>query len=409
MNPAIEFERVSKRFFIHRERHDTIQQRAMGMFRPRQGGDEFWALRDISFAVAQGESIGLVGHNGAGKSTALKLMTRILEPTSGRVSLNGRVAALLELGSGFHPDLSGRENVFLYGSLMGFGRRDMAERLPEIVDFSGIGDFIGMEVKHYSSGMYTRLAFAVATAVDPDILITDEVLAVGDEAFQRKCMDRIYRFRQQGKTIVFVSHALETVRTLCDHAVWLDHGRVQASGSAGEVIDAYLEDVNRQEQQRLEEAGIDAGFHAGTRRGSREVEIVRVELLGGDGAPRTVFHTHDTVVIRMHYLAHRPVERPVFGVALYHEGGVWLSGPNTRFDDVDIPALEGAGYVDYVIAGLPLLTGRYLVSAAVYDNAMLHPYDHHDKSYRMVVQGAGVREQYGMIAVPGRWEWHRES
>src|SRR5437773_480468 len=235
---VIEFANVSKRFTIHHDRRNSIQERIAGLFRPRARGETFWALRDVSFSVGQGESLGLVGHNGAGKSTALKLMTRILEPTSGAVKLRGRVAALLELGSGFHPDLSGRENVFLNGSLLGFSRRDMQARLPEIVDFAEIGDFIDMEVKHYSSGMYTRLAFAVATAVDPDILITDEVLAVGDESFQRKCMDRIYRFRQQGKTIIFVSHALETVRQLCDHAVWLDRGKARAIGVAREVIDA---------------------------------------------------------------------------------------------------------------------------------------------------------------------------
>src|SRR6266511_613302 len=223
MTPIIEFENVSKRFVLNRDQQDTVQGRFAKMLRRKAQGEEFWALRDVSFSVERGESLGLVGHNGAGKSTALKLMTRILEPTAGRVGINGRVAALLELGSGFHPDLSGRENVFLNGSLLGFSRREMRAKLPEIVDFAEIGDFIDMEVKHYSSGMYTRLAFAVATAVDPDTLITDEVLAVGDESFQRKCMDRIYRFRQQGKTIIFVSHALETVRALCDHAVWLDH------------------------------------------------------------------------------------------------------------------------------------------------------------------------------------------
>src|SRR6266487_3005695 len=240
MSLIIEFDKVSKRFTLQKDRRNSIQERIAGLFRPRARGETFWALRDVSFSVGQGESLGLVGHNGAGKSTALKLMTRILEPTSGAVKLRGRVAALLELGSGFHPDLSGRENVFLNGSLMGFSKRDMQARLEEIVEFSEVGDFIDMQVKHYSSGMYTRLAFAVATAVDPDILITDEVLAVGDESFQRKCMDRIYRFRQQGKTIIFVSHALETVRALCDHAVWLDHGQARVVGAAGEVIDASL-------------------------------------------------------------------------------------------------------------------------------------------------------------------------
>lgn len=407
MNPTIAFEHVSKRFVLRRERRRSLGERVTSLFRPRTGGEEFWALRDVSFRVARGESLGLVGHNGAGKSTALKLMTRILEPTSGTVQLNGRVAALLELGSGFHPDLSGRENVFLYGSLMGFGRREMEARLDEIVDFSGVGDFVDMEVKHYSSGMYTRLAFAVATAVDPEILITDEVLAVGDEAFQRKCMDRIFHFRQQGKTIIFVSHALETVRTLCDQALWLDHGAPRALGAAGTVIDAYLEDVNKHEQERIaaEAELLDAGDP--TRLGSREVEIVQVELLGEHSAPQSVFRTNEPLTIRMHYYAHQPINRPVFGVAFHHESGLWLSGPNTRFDNCDIPRVNGAGTVDYTIPVLPLLTGRFLLSVAVYDDAMLHPYDHHQKRYRLVVQGAGMREHYGIIAVPGGWSWQQ--
>src|SRR6266496_1240819 len=282
MTPIIEFENVSKRFVLNRDQQDTVQGRFAKMLRRKAQGEEFWALRDVSFSVERGESLGLVGHNGAGKSTALKLMTRILEPTAGRVGINGRVAALLELGSGFHPDLSGRENVFLNGSLLGFSRRDMQARLPEIVDFAEIGDFIDMEVKHYSSGMYTRLAFAVATAVDPDILITDEVLAVGDEGFQRKCMERIYRFRQMGRTIIFVSHALETVRLLCDHAIWLDHGAARATGPASGVIDSYLEDVNRHEaeaRRKVVEAAPDEDEELQLwRHGTGEVEICAVDL-----------------------------------------------------------------------------------------------------------------------------------
>ena len=401
---VIEFENVSKRFVINREQQDTIQGRFAKLLRRKPPGEDFWALRDVSFSVERGESLGLVGHNGAGKSTALKLMTRILEPTTGRVSMNGRVAALLELGSGFHPDLSGRENVFLNGSLLGFSRREMRAKLPEIVDFAEIGEFIDMEVKHYSSGMYTRLAFAVATAVDPEILITDEVLAVGDEAFQRKCMDRIYRFRQMGKTIIFVSHALDTVRTLCDHAVWLDHGEARLVGGAGGVIDAYLADVNRREQAQ---SGADdtAATGLGTRRGSREAEFTRVELLDPAGHPQAVFQTHAPLTVRMHYLAHQPIRRPVFGVGLYHENGFWINGPNTQFDQVDIPIIEGEGYVDYTITDLPLLTGRYQLSVALVDSTMLHTYDHHDRMYRLIVQSSGLRDRYGMVAIPGRWAW----
>lgn len=423
---VIEFKNVSKRFVLRRDRRDSIQERVAGLLRPRSQGEEFWALRDVSFSVAPGESIGLVGHNGAGKSTALKLMTRILTPNEGTVHIAGRVAALLELGSGFHPDLSGRENVFLYGSLMGFSRRDMQERMDEIVEFADIGNFLDTEIKHYSSGMYTRLAFAVATAVDPDILITDEVLAVGDEAFQRKCMERIFRFRRMGKTIVFVSHALEVVRTLCDQAVWLDHGMARMVGSAGEVVDAYLADVNRQEQERLtKQRTRNTGESPTTeqeqetdetpyRRGSREVEITRVELLDAAGNERPVFQTHEPVTIRMHYLAHKPVRYPVFGIALHHENDLWLTGPNTSFAGVDIPLVTGTGYVDYHIPALPLLTGRYLLSVAVYDETMLHPYDHHDRLYRIVVQSRGLRERYGIMSLAGSWDWcaqngHKEA
>ena len=410
---VIEFDKVSKRFTLHHDRRNSIQERVAGLLRPRARGEVFWALRDISFAVGQGKSLGLVGHNGAGKSTALKLMTRILEPTSGAVRMRGRVAALLELGSGFHPDLSGRENVFLNGSLLGFSRREMERKLEEIVDFAEIGDFIDLEVKHYSSGMYTRLGFAVATAVDPNILITDEVLAVGDEAFQRKCMERIYRFRQLGKTIIFVSHALETVRLLCDQAVWLDHGVARVVGPAGEVIDAYLADTNRHEAEARREAAEDAPADEPPddprRRGNREAEIVRVQLLDAAGREQPVFHAGAPLTLRIQYVAHHPIRRPVFGVALHHESGFWLSGPNTRFDEFEIPLIAGAGHVDLIIPELPLLDGRYLISATIYDEALLHPYDYHDRMYELLVRSSSLRERYGVLSLRAHWGWREEA
>jgi lipopolysaccharide transport system ATP-binding protein len=406
MTPVIEFSNVSKRFILHRDRRDTIQARVAGMLSRRPPGEEFWAVRDVSFAVEPGQSLGLVGHNGAGKSTVLKLMTRILEPTAGQVRTSGRIAALLELGSGFHPELSGRENVFLYGSLMGLGRAEMSAKLPEIAAFADIGDFIDTEIKHYSSGMYTRLAFAVATAVDPDILITDEVLAVGDEAFQRKCMERIYGFRRAGKTIIFVSHALEVVRALCDVAVWLDHGVMRASGPAGTVIDAYLADVNLHERERLAAAtGEDVGEDTSFRRGSREIEIVRVQLLDAAGVELPIFQTHAALTIRMHYRAHTPIDEPVFGISIAHESGAWLIGPNTGFDEFRIPRVVGEGYVDYRIPALPLLAGSYRVSVAAVDITQTHAYDVHDRAYPLVVQSSSMRERYGMLSIPGSWDW----
>ena len=421
MEPLIEFEQVSKRFILHREKRNTIQEHVAGIFSPRTGGEEFWALRDVSFAVEPGQSLGLVGHNGAGKSTILKLMTRILEPTSGTVRTGGRIAALLELGSGFHPDLSGRDNVFLYGSLMGFSRRDMERRLEEIVDFADIGPFIDSEIKHYSSGMYTRLAFAVATAVDPDVLITDEVLAVGDEAFARKCMERIYNFRRQGKTIIFVSHALDVVRSLCDVGVWLDHGVARKVGAINEVIDGYLSDVNRREEARLrQEQERNAETQAKPdddlaeeetsepenpfRRGSRELEITQVELLGPGEREQPVFRTHEPLTIRLHYVAHQPIESPVFGIGLYHESGLWLTGPNTGFAEVRLPRVHGPGIIDYHIEDLPLLNGRYQLSVAVVDATQLHTFDLHDRLYRLVVHSDHVAERYGILAIGGQWQ-----
>jgi lipopolysaccharide transport system ATP-binding protein len=269
--------------------------------------------------------------------------------------------------------------------------------------------------------MYTRLAFAVATEVDPEILITDEVLAVGDETFQRRCMERIYRFRRMGKTIVFVSHALEVVRTLCDHAVWLDGGVARAVGPASLVIDDYLADVNRRERERMEKLRRDQHDDSenadGTqdaladeqeslqRYGSREVEIVDVELLDEGGHPRSVFHTGEPVTVRMHYYAYEPIEWPVFGIALYHANGLWLTGPNTAFAGIDIPQIRGHGYVDYCINSLPLLTGRYQLSVAAYDETMLHPYDHQDRMYQLVVQTRGMLERHGTLSIPASWEW----
>ncbi|GIV92672.1 ABC transporter ATP-binding protein [Chloroflexus aurantiacus] len=411
MSVVIEFDKVSRQF-VRRQNASTIQERFMGLIRGLPPAEAFWAVRDVSFAVEEGQSIGLVGHNGAGKSTILKLMTRVLEPTSGRVTTQGRIAALLELGSGFHPELSGRENVFLYGSLMGFSRKEMLRKLPEIIEFSEIGPFLDTEVKHYSSGMYTRLAFAVATAVDPDILITDEVLAVGDEAFQRKCIDRIYGFRRAGKTIVFVSHALDVVRSLCDVAVWLDHGEMKAYGEAGKVVDAYLADVNERERAEFEERlhseseAEDQARASRMRRGSREVEITRVQLLDAQGCERITFRTHEPLTIRIHYLAHQRIERPVFGVGINHESGPWLTGPNTGFDKYHIPFIEGAGIIDYHIPRLPFLSGRYLVSASATDSTQLYEFDVHDRMYPLVIHSDGLSQRYGMVFCEGNWSWH---
>lgn len=241
---AVTLDRVSKRFVLHHQKSRSFQEALVNLVHRHNGTkEEFWALRDVSFTVGRGESWGIIGQNGSGKSTILKLITRILEPTSGQISVNGKVSALIELGAGFHPDLTGRENIYLNGSILGISRKDMNRRFDDIVAFSELERFIDTPVRHYSSGMYARLGFSVAVSVEPDILIIDEVLAVGDESFQRKCFDRIEHFQRLGKTIIFVSHSMDVVRSLCDKALYLAQGEVQAQGAIQQVVDRYLDSL----------------------------------------------------------------------------------------------------------------------------------------------------------------------
>ena len=453
---VIKFSNVSKRFILHHERPRSFQEMVVNLFglrapsrrgvaMPTPVNEEFWALRDVNFGIYAGEAVGIIGENGSGKSTTLKLISRILEPTAGSVSVRGKVSALLELGTGFHPDLTGRENIFLNGSLLGVPRKEMQRRYESIVDFAELQEFIDTPIKHYSSGMVMRLGFAVAISVNPDILLTDEVLAVGDEAFQRKCLDYIAGLRRRGVTIVFVSHALDAVRSLCRRVIWLDKGRLVADGPAAEVIDRYLAYENQKHAERMRteqpvsesvpasasqlagsaediarleapdgeseaiatqepEGTIDQGDIPGGRWGAGDVTITDVQFLGENGEPTTLFLTGRPLTIRICYSAHRRVEDPVFGLALYTENGTHLNGPNTRFAGLQIPNIEGEGEVEYRIEELPLLSGRYDVTVAVTGADMSDVLDHQHRAYSFYVQPTpGLAERWGVINISATW------
>lgn len=244
MSAAVSFRGVSKRFTLHHERPRTLQELTIGLFGDDRGRrEELWALKDVDFEIEEGESLGIIGPNGAGKSTILKLVAGIMRPTSGEITIRGKVSPLLELGAGFHHDLTGRENIYLNAALLGISEGVTKAKFNEIVEFSELERFIDVPLKHYSSGMYMRLGFAVAVYVDPAVLLIDEVLAVGDEAFQRKCLAKIEEFQKEGRTIIFVSHALGTVAEMCHRALWLDQGRIRAIGPADRVVEEYLESV----------------------------------------------------------------------------------------------------------------------------------------------------------------------
>ncbi len=424
---AIEVVNASKSFILQPDRPRSFQELVVNGFRrgKRRKDEVLWALRDVSFSVKPGETLGLIGSNGSGKSTCLKLLTRILEPTTGAVRVQGRVSALLELGAGFHPDLTGRENVFLHGSVIGLGRREMARRYEDIVAFAELERFIDIPVKFYSSGMYVRLAFATAINVNPDVLLVDEVLAVGDQSFQEKCLARIHEMKALGVTIVFVSHSLDAVRSLCDRAIWLDHGEVREDNLSDVVIGRYLQagrehdeaaamaerEAERQSQPEPqaateEETPTDDDPMARYRKrwGSREVEIVEVRFYDREGRDRLLLTTGEPMTIAIRYHAHQRIERPMFGLAIHRNDGLHLCGPNNVFAGFDIPYIEGEGEVRYTVDTLPLLEGGYYVTAAIHDAAGEHAYDHQSLYYPFKVQNGQVAERYGAIYMPARWE-----
>lgn len=399
---AVEVRGLWKRYRLWHERRQSLKEFVLRRGRGRY--EEFWAVRGVSFDVEQGETFGIIGANGSGKSTVLKVLAGILLPTRGESACRGRVSALLELGAGFHPELTGRENVYLNGSILGLTRRQIGERLEAIIDFAGLDGFIDSPIRSYSSGMFVRLGFSVAVHSDPDILLVDEVLAVGDEAFQRKSAERILKIREEGATIVFVSHNLDLVRGLCGRALWLDRGQITAEGPAENVVGDYLRSVTGETPERRESV---LGPPGGPRFGSGEITIEKVEVFGErEAAP---VRCGGPATVRLHFKASERIERPVFGIGLHRSDGLHVTGPNTRDAGIEIPALEGEGVIDFAIDQMPLLPGAYLLSAAVTDFTLTHPYDHQDRLHRFEVRPGTIRESRGIVSLSGRWRVVTES
>jgi lipopolysaccharide transport system ATP-binding protein len=409
MSNAIEFDNVSKRFRMDRSRPRSFQEVLVSAFQRKPelpGEHEFWALKDVSYEVPRGATVGLIGPNGSGKSTSLNLIAKIFQPTSGSVRVDGRVTALLELGAGFHPELSGRDNINLNGALMGLSRREIKRKVDAIIDFSEVSSFIDVPVKLYSSGMYVRLGFSVAVHLDPDILLVDEVLAVGDAAFQHKCMTRIGELRRSGVTILLVSHDLGTVQALCERAVWFDHGVVQKVGNATDVAMAYLNRVAEDEAAKTGTAETPARARDTStgRWGTGEVEIMGVDFLDASGAERRVFLTGAEMKIRIRYRAANRVLDPIFGLAIHSQQGAHICGPNTMFSGTPIEYVEGEGAVTYRIPDLPLLEGGYVVTVASHNREDSKMYAYHDRLYPFQVFPGASRERYGLVTMNGEWE-----
>jgi ABC-2 type transport system ATP-binding protein len=411
---AVTVDSVSKRFRLYHEKYTSLKERAIHFGRVPY--EEFWALRDIDLDIVEGETVGLLGHNGSGKSTLLKCIAGILQPTHGEITVTGRLAALLELGAGFHPELTGRENVFLNAALLGMPKREIARRFDEIVDFAELGQFIDNQVKHYSSGMYVRLGFAVAVNMDPEILLVDEVLAVGDEAFQRKCLDRVRRFQKEGRTIVFVTHAADLVRQICDRAAVLDHGRMVALGTPGEAVRSFREHLMQRE--RYDEAeqlapAVDEDETPGpaeatpvalappTQEEKRnlKVRITEVRIEHPDADEHDYLLPGQPLAIRIAYEARERVDDVVFGIAIHDIEGDLVFGTNTEHFDMRIPSLGGAGTMTFEVDQVPLLDGTFLVTIGVVGGDDGVVYDWQEQRHQFQVMNPGKQQGQVYMAV----------
>ena len=410
---AIEVSRVSKiyRRYSHRKQFATLKSALLSrsLIKNLKPDETFTALNDISLTVAKGRTLGVIGRNGSGKSTLLKLVAGITKPSIGSVKVEGRISALIELGAGFHPEISGRENVFINGIMLGLTKREVTRRFDEIVEFAEMKDFIDAPVKTYSSGMYMRLGFAVAIHVDPDVLLVDEVLAVGDEGFTRKCLDQFAEFKRRGKTILLVTHSLDLVERFCDEALWLDAGRIKGSGDPKRIVGAYVTDFEHREEQELAatdararrsaaEPGTPADDHAPAvlpdnpvetgsgptdmfraaegRWGSREVEITDIALLDADGAPGHVFHSGDRLDLRIRMRAPLPVDDFVVGVGLFNAEGVCCYGTNTSIEELMPERLSGEAEAIFSFESLDLVEGTYKLDVGIHKMDG-YPYDYH--------------------------------
>ena len=389
--PVVRVSDVSKRFRLYQERHQSLKQSLLN--RRRSTHEDFWALQDVSFDVARGETFGIVGHNGSGKSTMLKCLTGILQPDRGSVTVNGTISALLELGAGFHPELSGRENVFLNAAILGVSRRHVQERFDEIVEFSGLEQFIDTPVKNYSSGMFVRLGFAVAINVDPDVLIIDEVLAVGDADFQAKSGDKIAEYRDRNKTIVLVTHSMPDVIRLCQRAAWIDHGRLRMIGPPAEITDAYLDTAHEGRSVLVNDA---------MRWGSGEVRIRDVALLGGDLTPVELPRSGDPLAIRFTLVSSAPILAPEVTIRITDQSGTLITEIGTRSRGVHIDQVHGERTLTLELDHLPLAEGTYELTAIVRDESGQREYDVRNRFVRFDVL-KGANGDGGLVTLGGSW------
>ena len=407
---VIVVDQVRKNFKVYLDKGQSFKERLL--FRSRSRHENRQVLDGISFTVKRGEAVGLIGHNGCGKSTTLKLLTRILYPDSGSIMIKGRVSSLIELGAGFHPDMSGRENIYTNASIFGLTKKEIDERLEKIIAFSELEEFIDNPVRTYSSGMYMRLAFSVAINVDADVLLIDEIVSVGDANFQAKCFRKLKEIKAKGTTIVIVSHALGQIEQICERSIWIHDGKIRAEGPAREVDLEYMEFMGEQMQEtarkeRLQKQSKETSEEEDEeepqnkkRWGDGKARIRKIRLTDADGVEQSVFRTGDEMHIQLEYQVKQPVTEPVFGVGIFRQDGLQCYGTNTRIDQIDVSQLVTDGIVELTLSPLYLLPGTYTIDLAIESGDGI-PVDYLKEA--AVIQMTAAIGDVGVMRIPHRW------
>lgn len=415
---AIKVQNLSKTFKIPHEKIDTMRGAFVNlpaMFRSAmQAGafkknsyEQFKALDDVSFEIKKGEFFGIIGRNGSGKSTLLKILAGIYSPDSGRVEINGRISPFLELGIGFNPELSGRDNIYLNGIVLGLSKKQIDQKFDEIVAFSELERFIDQKLKNYSSGMQVRLAFSVAIHANRDILLMDEVLAVGDANFQRKCLGIFNQYRKTKKTVVLVSHDIDVVRKFCDRAMLLDAGNIIMLDKANKAVNEYVRRNILYEENRLESQGnfLNSKSETTSKRGGQKdvLEIKNVEFLDKNQRTKKSFKTGESITIRIRYQAKEEIKKPIFGIGIYTPEGVYVTGPNSKSSHFTLEKVQGEGFVDCVIRNNCLLGGIYELTAAAFDQNGFLPYDFREREHCFTIL-ENEENQFGLVKFETNWK-----